>query len=53
MKFAHIRVSEYFTQRRRISLKKALAEASAFLCEEAHKRCVSVGKNAKKVRKCR
>jgi hypothetical protein len=23
----------------------------AFFCEEVHKRCVSVGKNAKKVRK--
>ena len=41
----------YFTRRRRISLKKALAFASAFFCEEPRKRCVSVGKNAKKVRK--
>ncbi len=30
--------------------KKSRAIALLFLCEETHKRCVSVGKNAKKVR---
>ena len=39
----------YFTRRRRISLKKAKSNFDlAFFCEEAHKRCVSGGKNAKK-----
>ena len=62
MKFAGIRVSEYFTRRRRIShgeaifhslqanfVEKSTCSRKCFFCEEPHKRCVNVGKNAKKV----
>ena len=63
MKFAGIRVSEYFTRRRhishfaeifhlpegQISLKKALARASAFFCHKQVKRSTCGGKTEKKV----
>ena len=68
MKFAHIRVSEYFTFAEQIFHSEAISLARranfveksthlsgrqmfCFCCEETRKRCASVGKNAKKVRK--
>jgi hypothetical protein len=43
-------IKKWATRKGSLRLKKALAFASAFFCEEAHKRCARLGKNAKKVR---
>jgi len=50
MKFAHVRFSEYFTFAEQIFHSEAISLARrANFVEKALKRCVGVGKNAKKM----
>lgn len=41
----------YFTSHKKNAKSTELYKLGAFCCEETRKRCVDIGKNAKKVRK--